>query len=194
MRRIVAIGIVGHLLVAAMTPTHAASIRLASPSTESQVSGFEGVAMTQASEAPQRYGSAECGVSVASPYRLKHERRATAEGSATTHFYTATVHGTTFRLFCIADASITGPSDDLYATYREGFLDHDPHQLVAERTVAVGASAGREIHGAESDGTHNLVRVFIVPGRAFGVIVSGSQQAVSSDEATRFLDSLQFEP
>jgi hypothetical protein len=125
---------------------------------------------------------------------LKHERQAIAGGSATTHFYTVEVRGTTFRLFCIADASITGSSDALYDTYRDGFLDHDPRQLVAERTVTLDATVGREIHGVEPSGTHNLVRVFVVPGRAFGALVSGSQETVSSEEATRFLDSLQVEP
>ena len=159
------------------------------------VSGPAGTAMPQRSESPPaRYGEAECGVSVASPHKLKHQRRSIAGGTATTHFFTVKVDGTTFRLFCITDASITGPSDDLYDTYRDGFLDDDPRQLVAERTVTLVAAVGREVHGAEPDGTHNMVRVFIVPGRTFGALISGPPQAVSSEEATRFLDSLQFEP
>jgi hypothetical protein len=161
---------------------------------DESVSRLVSRAMPHGSESPlARYGAAECGVSVASPHRLKHERQSTAGGTATTHFFTVKVGGTTFRLFCITDASITGPSDDLYDTYRDGFLDDDPRELVAERTVMLGTAVGREVHGAEPDGTHNLVRVFIVPGRSFGAMVSGSQQAVSSEDATRFLDSLQFE-
>ena len=217
MRLILAVGTLGLPLFAAVTTTRAAPITITSTSIARQVGGqsmgavsgrsfqltmtdlfvwgLAGTAMPHGSEAPPaRFGAAECGASVASPHRLKHERQPTAGGSATTHFYTVKVRGTTFRLFCIADASITGPSDDLYDTYRDGFLDDDPRQLVAERTVRLDATVGLEVHGAEPDGTHNLVRVFIVPGRAFGAVVSGSQQAVSSEEATRFLDSLQFEP
>ena len=159
------------------------------------VSGLAGTAMPHGQESPPaRYGAAECGVSVASPHTLKHERQSTAGGTATTHFFTVKLAGTTFKLFCISDASITGPSDDLYDTYRDGFLDDDPRELVAERTVTLGTAVGREVHGAEPDGTHNMVRVFIVPGRSFGAMVSGSQQAVTSEEATRFLDSLLLEP
>jgi hypothetical protein len=143
--------------------------------------------------APVRYGGPECGVSVASPHRLKHERSTVAAGTATTHFYTAKVRGTTFKLFCIRDQSIAGPSDELYATYRDGFLDDDPNQLVAERAVMLDGVVGREVHGAEPKGTHSVVRVFIVPGRSFGAMVQGSQEDVSSEEATRFLDSIQFE-
>ena len=69
-----------------------------------------------------RYGASECGVSVASPHRLKHRRVAVAGGTATTHLYAAEVRGTSFRLFCIRDASIPGASDDLYSTYRDGSL------------------------------------------------------------------------
>jgi hypothetical protein len=150
--------------------------------------------VTNGSQAvPVRYGGTECGVSVASPHKLKHDRVAVAGGTATSHLYTAEVRGTTFRLFCIRDASITAATDDLYATYRDGFLDDDPTQLVGERTVSLDAIEGREIHSAERDGTHSLVRVFIVPGRTFGVMVSGSKQAVSSEEAKGFLESIQFE-
>jgi hypothetical protein len=143
--------------------------------------------------APVRYGAAECGVSVASPHRLKHERRTVAGGTATSHFYTAEVRGTTFKLFCIRDQGIAGPSDELYATYRDGFLDDDPNQLVAERAVTLDGVVGREVHGAEPNGTHSVVRVFIVPGGSFGAMVQGSKENVSSEEATRFLDSIQFE-
>ena len=143
--------------------------------------------------APARYGAAECGVSVASPHRLKHTRRALAGVTATSHFYTAEVRGTTFRLFCIRDQSIDGPSDELYATYRDGFLNDDPTQLVAERAVTLDGMVGREVHGAERDGTHSIVRVLIVPGSVLGALVSGSREKVSSEEATRFLDSMQFE-
>jgi hypothetical protein len=143
--------------------------------------------------ARSRYGGDECGASVESPHKLKHERQPTAGGTATMHHYSAKVRGTLFRLFCGRDASITAASDDLFASYRDGFLNDDPSQLVEERVVTLNGAVGREIHGAEPDGTHSIVRVFIVPGGAFGAMVSGSKQAVLSEEARAFLDSLQLE-
>src|SRR5687768_11953195 len=111
---------------------------------------------------PTRYGGKECGASVESPHKLKHERQPTAGGTATLHHYSAKVRGTVFRLFCGRDASITASSDELLASYRDGFLNDDPSQLVEERVVTLDGVMGREIHGAEPDGTHSLVRVFIV--------------------------------
>ena len=143
--------------------------------------------------ASSRYGGDECGASVESPHRLKHERQPTAGGTATMHQYSAKVRGTLFKLFCGRDASITAASDDLFTSYRDGFLNDDPSQLVEERVLTLNGAVGREIHGAEPDGTHSIVRVFIVPGRAFGAMVSGSKQAVFSGEARAFLDSIQLE-
>ena len=143
--------------------------------------------------APSRYGGNECGASVESPHTLKHERQPTAGGTATMHQYSAEVRGTLFRFFCGRDASITAASDDLFTSYRDGFLNDDPGQLVEERVVTLNAAVGREIHGAEPDGTHSIVRVFIVPGGVFGAMVSGSKQAVFSGEARSFLDSIQLE-
>jgi hypothetical protein len=130
---------------------------------------------------------------VESPHRLRHERLPTAGGTATMHQYSAKVGGTQFRLFCGRDASITAASDDLFTSYRDGFLNDDPSQLVQERVITLNGAVGREIHGAEPNGTHSIVRVFIQPGRAFGAMVSGSQEAVSSEEAKRFLESVRLE-
>ena len=91
--------------------------------------------------APVRYGADQCGVSVESPAELKHTRRAVAQGTATTHLYTAETRGTTFTLYRVRDPEIPGPADPLFDTYRDGLLDDDPKQLVAEKAIALGAVA-----------------------------------------------------
>jgi hypothetical protein len=142
----------------------------------------------------RRYGAKECGVSVASPHKLTHEKRTMQPYGITTHFFTGKNGTTTFRLLCSHDYSITGPSKELFATYLEGFVEHDLRRLAAARPVELEDVVGMEIQEeAPDDGTHSLVRVYIAPKTVFIVLISGSLQAVASNEASQFVDSLKIE-
>jgi len=143
---------------------------------------------------PPRYGAHQCGVSVASPHPLTLTSRTMASRPATLHSYDGKADGTEYRLFCVSDVLVEGPSDDLFATYREGFLDHDPRRLIAERPLTLGDLVGREIHAGTPGGEQSRVRVYIVPAKVFGVIVTGREPAVTSEAATEFLNSLRVEP
>ncbi len=143
--------------------------------------------------AARRYGSDQCGVSVASPHKLTHEKRRAMPAGVTTHFFTATTDGTTYRFICFRDYSIV-PSKELFSTYLQGFVEHDIQRLAAARPVELEDVGGLEIQDEDpDDGTHSLVRLYIAPETVFIVLVSGSLQAVASDEASRFLDSLKIE-
>jgi len=148
----------------------------------------------QASAAPEarRYRAERCGISVASPFKLSHERRALAVGGSV-DLYTGEGGGVTFRMSCARDDAIHGPSEALFATYRDAFTDHDPERLISERPITLDSIEGRELQEEAPDGTHSLGRVYIGPKVTFIVLVSGSLPAIASDDAVRFLDSLRVE-
>lgn len=144
--------------------------------------------------ASHRQVTPQCAGSVELPQELKYEARPLAGGTATSHFYWIQVNGVTFAVFCVIDASLgSGDPDVWFSTYRDGLTNHDPNALLAERTVSVDSTQGREMHAVGPDGTHRLVRLSVTPGRAVGLMVIGSKEAVSTREAESFFTSFRFE-
>jgi hypothetical protein len=144
----------------------------------------------------QPFTSREGGFTVQVPGKPKEEQQAIRTAGGTIDVTVYVLERKTGGTFAVGfaefpeQAAKPGTTSRRLDAGRDGAVTRAGGKLTAERRIALDRYPGRELH-IEVDGkTFVRTRLYAVKNRLYQLVAIGTKESVSSEDAERFLDSL----